>query len=169
MFAAGKDKFMNTAQDRGFTVLEILLVLLVIVLAMAITYPSLSRGSSSIRLRASARDVLNTFRYARERAITEQTEMMVVVDKTNRELIMSDSLGDDEKTYNLPDDVNIDRMALSGEEISDESMIVRFLPNGSADAAEVTLKLDNGPQIDIVADPITGGARIVSGQGTNLR
>jgi len=158
---------MNYSRDKGFTLLELLIVVLVIALVLAVSYPSLSRGSTALHLRATARDVLNTFRYAREKAVTEQTGMVVTVDREKQELILSDSLGDGSRSYILSQDVKIQRMALAGTEVLESSMIIRFLPNGSSDSAEVLLRSDTGSQLRIITDPITGGARILAGQGEN--
>jgi general secretion pathway protein H len=168
MFAAGNNDFMVTAQDRGFTLLELMIVILVIALTAAVIYPSLSRGSSTLHMRACSRDVLNYFRYAREKAVTEQTSMVVLVDKENQGLILSNNLGDNAKTYVMPKDVKIGCIGLSGNELTDSSMGIRFLPNGSSDAAVVLLKSDSGAQVRIISDALTGGARFESAQGTDL-
>ena len=68
----------------------------------------------------------------------------------------------------LPQDVKIQRIALAGNEISEGPLIVRFLPNGSSDSAEILVKSDTGVLLRIMSDPITGGARIESGKGVNL-
>ena len=60
----------------------------------------------------------------------------------------------------MPDDVIIDRMALGGNEVFDNYMDVRFLPNGSCDAVEVLLTSESGLQLNIISDPLIGGARI---------
>jgi hypothetical protein len=46
---------------------------------------------------------------------------------------------------------------------------IRFLPNGSSDNAEILLNSDRGSVLRIVTDPITGGAKIVTGQGENAQ
>jgi prepilin-type N-terminal cleavage/methylation domain-containing protein len=160
---------MNRSGDQGFTLLELLIVVLVIALVLAVSYPSLSRGSASIHLRATGRDVLNTFRYAREKAVTEQTGMKVTVDREKQRLLLTDDLGDGGRTYAMPADVKIHRVALGNAEIVNGPVIVRFLPNGSSDSAEVLLKSDAGSFLRIISDPITGGARIESGSGENFR
>jgi prepilin-type N-terminal cleavage/methylation domain-containing protein len=152
---------MNKTQDSGFTLLEMIVVVLVLALAVSVTYPSLMRGSSSLGLRACGRDVLNTFRLAKEKAITDQTNMIVTVDKEHGTLMLSNSLGDGLRTYNMPINVQINRIVLAGNEVADSFMNVRFLANGSADDAEVDLKSDSGLQIMVVTDPMTGGGRIV--------
>jgi len=160
---------MSRYRDQGFTLLELIVVVLVISLALALSYPALSRGSSAIRLRTTARDVLNTFRYAREKAVTEQTGMSVAVYQAKQELILTDTFGAGNRKYILPRDVKIQRMTLAGAQVMEDPMRVQFLPNGSADPAEVMLKSDTGSSFRVVTDPITGGARIEQGAGENFQ
>lgn len=159
---------MNRHRDQGFTLLELIVVVLVISLAMGLSYPALSRGTSAIHLRTAARDVLNTFRYAREKAVTEQSGMRVAVYRDKQELVLSDNFGEGNRAYVLPRDVKIQRMTLAGNEIMEDPLLVRFLPNGSSDEAEVVLRSDRGSYYRIFTDPITGGARIEQGPGENL-
>ena len=149
--------------DQGFSLLELVVVVLIIALVMAVSYPSISRGTNSIHMRTTARDILNTFRYAREKAVTEQMGMQVAVSREKQQLVLSTELGEGTRTYVLPRNVKIQRMSLAGTEIESGLLIVRFLPNGSAENAGLWLKSDNGTELRIVTDPITGGARVVSG------
>jgi general secretion pathway protein H len=160
---------MNGYRDSGFTLLEIMVVLIVIALVMATALPSISRGATALHLRTAGRDILNTFRYAREKAVTEQTRMKVVVDREKQQLMLTDNFGDGARTFILPKDIRIQRIALAGNEIMDGFMVVRFLPNGSCDNSEVLLQTDKGPWLKVLTDPITGGARIESGSGENAQ
>jgi prepilin-type N-terminal cleavage/methylation domain-containing protein len=159
---------MNHSSNQGFTLLELLIVLLVIVLILTVSYPSLSRGSASLHLRTTGRDVLNIFRYAREKAVTEQVGVKVTADREKQRLVVADDLGDGPPSYLMPRDVTIERIVLGGKEIADGSMVIRFLPNGSSDSAEVLLKSGAGSFLRIISDPLAGGARIESGEGENL-
>jgi len=161
--------YMRRLRNQGFTLLELMIVVLVLALVLAVSYPSLSRGSTALHLRATGRDVLNTFRYAREKAVTEQTRMKVVVDREKQQLMLTDYFGDGVRTYLLPKDIKIQRIALAGNEIMDSFMVVRFLPNGSCDNSEVLLQTDKGSSLKVLTDPITGGARIESGSGENAQ
>jgi prepilin-type N-terminal cleavage/methylation domain-containing protein len=160
---------MSRSHDPGFTLLELMVVVLVISLAMGLAYPALSRGTSAIHLRATARDILNTFRHAREKAVTEQTGMRVAVYRDRQELVLTDDFGAGNRRYVLPQDVRIERILLSGTEITEGPLLVRFIPNGSSDDAEVLLKSKTGSYLRVVTDPITGGARVESGQGENTQ
>ena len=145
--------------------LELMIVVLVIALVLAVCYPSLSRGSTAIRLRATARDILSTFRYAREKAVTEQTGMRVAVDREKQELVLTDDFGDGARRYKLPETVRIYRIMLAGNEVMEGPLVVRFLPNGSAENAEIWLKSVSGSYLRVITDPITGGARVASDSG----
>ena len=160
---------MKPSPDQGFTLMELVIVVVVIALVLAVSYPSLSRGSAAIKLRSTGRDVLNTFRYAREKAVTEQTGMRVTVDREKQELILSDDLGDGRRTYRLSDGVRIQRLVLGGTEVTEGPLVVRFLPNGSAENAEVLLQSKTGSYLRVITDPITGGARAEKGLGESFQ
>jgi len=155
---------MNGSQ-KGFTLLEVIITLLVIALVLAVSYPSLSRGTTSLSLRTTGRDILNTLRYARQKAVTEQTGMQVTVDRENQVVRLTNDLGEGNRVYILPDNVRIQRVFMGGGETSEEVSTVRFLPNGSSDSVEILLESRNGSYLRIVSDPITGGATILSGTG----
>ena len=155
---------MNNIREKGFTLLELLIVIVIIVSVSAIAIPSLSRGSATLHLQTAGRDILTTFRYAREKAVTEQTGMQLIFNRGKQELTLSDNLEKTIRTYPLPRDVKIFRMALGDNEISDDTLMVRFLPNGSSERAQVILRSDTGSQLRVINDPLGGGVHISSGQ-----
>lgn len=143
------------------------MVILVMALAVAITYPALTHGSAIFQLRAAGRNVLNTLRYAREKAITEQQRLMVVVDREAQRVVLSDEFGEGARTLVMPSHIRIERVALEGRELAQGPLVLRFLPNGSSESAEIVLASDSGGVLRIVTDPITGGARVATGRGAN--
>jgi type II secretion system protein H len=160
---------MRTQRSEGFTLLELILVVLVVALAVGISYPSFSRGTAAVQLRTSARDVMNTLRYARERAITEQQTFIVSADPESGRFVMTDEVGDGARTYALPREVRIERLSLGGEPFREGVFAVRFLPNGSAAAAEIQLRSASGGVLRVVTDTVTGGARILAGASEESR
>jgi general secretion pathway protein H len=151
-------------RSAGFTLLELIMVIVVIALGIAISFPALSRGTSALHLRSAGRDVLNVLRYAREKAITEQREMHLVAEKQGRQVVLTDELGEGGRPHALPRDIIVDSVFAGGEEINEGPLVIRFLPNGSSTPATIVLKSDAGGYLRIVTNPITGGARLLSGQ-----
>jgi type II secretion system protein H len=147
-------------RERGFSLLELILVMVVMSLVMAIAYPSMSRGRTAFHLRAVARDVINSLRVARETAVTEQKVMMVLIDAEARQVTVATDVGEDARSYHPPDDVKVTGITSEGEELLQGPMSIRFLPNGSSDNALILVKADTGANLKIVLDPIIGSARI---------
>ncbi len=147
-------------QETGFSLLELIMVVVVIALVLAVSYPSLSRGNSALHLRTAGRDVINTLRYAREKAITEQVEVRIIADREAQKITMTDAYGDGTRSYTLPLDVKMVRFVLMGQEIPEGPLVIRFLSNGSSGAAEIILASDRGGVMRIATDPITGGAHV---------
>ncbi len=152
---------LRHSEIRGFTLLEVALAVTIIAIVLGVSYPAISRGSAAFRLRATGRDIVNTMRYAREKAVTEQVEMRVVVDRENQRILLTDELGEGARAFPLPKEVRVERLVLSGEVIRQGPLVIRFLPNGSAESAEVQIVSDKGSQLKVVTDAITGGARVM--------
>ncbi len=160
----GKSETGNEARAKtrggGFSLLELMLVLVVLSLVMVIAYPSMSRGMASFHLRAVARDVVNSLRLARETAVSEQKTMKVVVDSQAQTVTVSDDVGEAPRVYRLPDDVKVEGLTPDGQEGLQGPFIVRFLSNGSSDPAQIMLKSKTGAHLKVLLDPFIGAARV---------
>src|SRR5262245_40169688 len=157
------------ADLNGFTLIELMIVVLIIALVLSVSYPVLSRGSASLEMRSGSRDVLNSIRYAREQAITQATGARIVVERQSATLTLTDPYGEHPHTYRLPRSVQFGRLVVGGAAVDHGPMVVRFLSNGSSDAAEISLVSTNGSERRIVTDPLTGGARILDPREKDLR
>jgi prepilin-type N-terminal cleavage/methylation domain-containing protein len=144
----------------GFTLLELIVVLLILALIMGVSYPSMERGSNILNLQTASRDVLNTFRFAREKAVSEQASMMLIIDRNERRLQLANILGEPMQAYTLPRGVHIQRMMRAGNEVQENTMTVRFAPNGGLENVGIRLATDSGSRMQIISDPLGGGARI---------
>ncbi len=154
--------------EEGVTLLELVIVIFVMALAMGVSYPMLSRGTAAFHLRATGRDVLNTLRYAREKAITQQQRMLITVDMEAQKVVLSDELGDGSRVLTLPRDVRIHQVFLAGQELRNVPLVIHFMTNGSSENAEIVLMSDKGGTVRVVTDPITGGARVLTSQRENV-
>ena len=149
-----------SSDKNGFTLLELIVVILIIALILGISYPSMSRGSNILNLQMAGRDVLNSFRFAREKAISEQMTMMLIIDRNERKFELANVLGEPMRAYTLPRGVDIQRMTRAGSEVREDVMTVRFTPNGGVENVGIRIAIGGRSRVQIISDPLGGGARI---------
>jgi prepilin-type N-terminal cleavage/methylation domain-containing protein len=150
--------------ERGFSLLEVIIVVVLMCLVLAMTYPALRRGRTAFHLRAVGRDVMNALRVARETAVTEQKTMVVTIDHQDQKVVIADDVGDGARVYRPPADVMIAGLDPAGEEVVQGPFAVRFLANGSSEDGQFLVKSETGARLKIVLDPITGSARMLLNQ-----
>lgn len=78
---------------RGFTLVEMLVVLAVIVMLLGITIPFTSNFGKGLRIKTAARAILATLRVAKSNAITYRRKYKVIFDVENNEYWIEDSEG----------------------------------------------------------------------------
>lgn len=75
-----KMRLKHSASETGFTLIEIMLVLMLIGILSAISMPSLKGFTVSTRLKSSARSIRDMLHFARDMAVTEGISYLVVFD-----------------------------------------------------------------------------------------
>lgn len=80
-----------SGNDYGFTMMEIMLVLIIISILTSISLPALRGFAASRRLNTSAQAIADTLTFAREMAITERHTHLVVFDVTNNSYWLASS------------------------------------------------------------------------------
>jgi general secretion pathway protein H len=140
----------------GFTLLEILIVLVIITLLLAVVPPMLSGALGTVQLRAAARDLAAGLGRARSAAIASQQEATLVVDVESR----SYQVSGERQALQLPDHVAVKLFTAKSELESDSKGAIRFFPDGSSTGGRVTLSHgDLAYLVDV--DWLTGRVRIL--------
>lgn len=125
--------------SRGFTLLEILVVLVIASLMISLVPPLFSGAVSSTRLKGSARDLAIALRETRSKAIIHNTEQLVYLDlKTPRYRIGN------AKPLTLPENVMMAVEVVTGATLTEKTQhVVRFFPDGSSSGELITLSGGN--------------------------
>ena len=159
----------------GFTLMELLLVMLVIAVAAAIVAPGFSGFSRGRRLPNTAMALMTTARWCRVQAIINGTTYHLNIDKFKEQWTVTKDDGtgvfvdvDEKETmgqvYTLPDGIQFgDMLFETTEETDSTEEYVTFKPNGRTDV--VTIRLvsnDNGHFIDVACDMPLGTFHLVS-------
>ncbi|HEV2386578.1 MAG TPA: prepilin-type N-terminal cleavage/methylation domain-containing protein [Candidatus Acidoferrales bacterium] len=150
------------AGGRGFTLLELVIVLTIVALAAALVVPNLARAFADAELRLEARAVANLFLQARERALYRAGTYLVVfgpVAGRQRTLYLA---GEDGKVANkitLPAGISLRGRTEQGE-WAENPPPARFFPNGSSEPLQIDLAGENKSHVQMRLDPLTGGLKV---------
>lgn len=129
----------------GFTILELLIVLVIVVLGFAVVGLNLSSGKGAMEHKAVVRDVVSALRYARGQALMTHQEMTVTFDLEQNTYQIS---GRDE-VFSIPESIEV-TVVTAQSELSGGQGNIRFFADGSSTGGRVVL--DRGEisrQIDI--------------------
>ncbi len=119
----------------GFTIMELMVVLVIAVLLLALTPPMLSSAMPSLQLKSSAREVAAAMRQARGFAVSRQAEGVLNVDLEKRKLWLDGG----SKSIRVPESLSLELESAAREMIDEQRGGIRFYPDGSATGGRVTL------------------------------
>lgn len=168
---------MNNFTERGFTLLELIVVLIIVSLMSAVVGPSVAGSLSKMNLKTAAKKTAASLRYARSRAVAENAIYIARFDfEQNRLLIISgfdpnknktgkNKTGEnniDEKNtekskrYVLPEGVRFKKGILAEDEVDSGLFDIVFSPGGSSSGGGVVLADERGKEYEIGVDFVTG-------------
>jgi len=139
----------------GFTLLEILVVLMIATFMFTLVPPLFSGALPGVRLKGAARDLTVTLRDTRSRAIISNAEQILHLDMETRVYRVGNG-----KSVTLPEGTTLTLQPHAGETGPDtDQHTLRFYPDGSSSGGQITLQGDNRAyQLDV--DWLTGNIRI---------
>jgi general secretion pathway protein H len=150
----------------GFTLLELVLVLVIMSIALAVAAPSLRGWSKGARLRDAGDQFLAVARWARGQAVAESHVYRLNVEpSTGRYWVTvqngmefgptGSSFG---QMFELPAGLDISMTDGSSQQLS----VVDFYPTGRTQAASVRITSDDGFAVDIVCPSPAEGFALAS-------
>lgn len=136
---------------RGFTLLELLVVIVIMMALAAVAGVNISAGRDSVSLQTSARQLVSTLRSARVKAITEGRETGLNLSSENDDFYM---ILHNKVEVMLPSDISIIFIrAVRHALVSDSSVI--FYPDGTSSGGELILRSPAG-SMSVSIDWLTG-------------
>lgn len=147
---------MSRAGERGFTLIELVVVLVVIGLVFVAVPRLIGGGAPALETRAAAREIAAALRRARSDAIRDNREVAVVVDTAAGAY----AIGEAGAWHALPERVRLS-VETAASELRDEDVAgVRFFPDGSASGGRITV-MREGQRYHVMLDWLTGQVSIV--------
>ena len=144
----------RTLKSGGFTLVELLVVLVIASLMLAMVGTSISRSVSGAEMRTAARKVAASLRYTRTQAILTKSEQVFLVDTEN--LTYQAGLKDVEA---LPEGMKVELNTARSELTSETVGGIRFYPDGGSTGGNVKLEA-NGRIYQVNVAWLTGEASV---------
>ena len=138
----------------GFTLVELVVVLVIVALAMGFVATSITRSVSGAEAREAARNVVAALRYTRTRAILDKAETVFYVDTERRSY-----RAPGKSEIILPDGVEVSITTARSELTSEAGGGIRFFPDGGSTGGHVDLMVNEREyRVDVAW--LTGEARL---------
>jgi len=168
----------------GFTLLELLVVLVIISLLAGFVGPRLGGSLTRLNLKTGSKQVASALRYARSQAASRCVTYRVLLNFEDREVTVqvperSDSTGEGDgvshinedspkersKHFKLPKGVRFDQAVSGGETWDAGTFQLAFYPDGGSSGGSVTLADEKDRQFQIDVDFITGTVMLKAHEG----
>lgn len=159
---------MNQTSNRkksGFTLLEVMVVLVLIALIITVAVPVAGRGIHTMRLQSAARHISATLRLARAKAIRQQEVYFVSFNLDENRVSVGSGDQSDQRSFDLPQDVSLQKVVLlntAAEPVNPRprNMAFFFSPNGMSQAFEVRITNVRGRSLKVVQSAFHRSPRI---------
>lgn len=175
---------MRRRKSGGFTLLELIVVLIIIGISSALVVPRFLGGMESLDVRAASGKVAASLRYARSQAVSQRVPYTAIFNlEQDRLTIISSRVDEAEKgdatdegeaagrpggRYDLPEGIFFKRVEAGdayskGGEDNEESFRIVFYPSGSSDGGEIAVANNRGRRYIVSIDVITGSVELTRG------
>jgi general secretion pathway protein H len=159
-----KNRYKDTHSPscRGFTLIELMVVLVLISIVLAVVIPRFDSGLLQDPRKKLSRWMVNTIRYLRSTAIQKQTSQALVIDLNEQRMwIVSDGMSEEElttaseKAFKLDKSMQIVNVQFPDQEpLSTGSVEIRFYPAGFSDRALIHMENDDTQRFSYLVEPL---------------
>jgi len=126
-------------KQQGFTLIELIVVLVITVIGFAAIAINLSSGNAATEVSAAAREVVSALRYARGQALLSHHDVTVTFDLNENTYTLSSR----SEVYAIPEGISVSVVTAESELTGREQGNMRFFPDGSCTGGRVTLEKGN--------------------------
>lgn len=125
----------SVAKTKGFTLLEVMVVLVIMALILVIVPPFLPNVMASTHVKSAARELAANLKHARSQAIDHQQESVLIVNVDEKKY----TLDNKSKILKLPTDASLSLITAKSEQLDENEGQIRFFPDGSSTGGQIKL------------------------------
>ena len=128
----------STDRSSGFTIIELIVVLIIVLLGMTVVGANFSKVSPALQLKTVGGEVISALRLARTQAVSTQQAVSVRFN-----LYENTYQVQGQQTLKLPEDLTLSLVILRKNYAGNEIASIIFYQDGSSSGAQVLLELAN--------------------------
>jgi type II secretion system protein H len=159
-------------RNKGFSLIEMVIVLVLVGLSIALVTPSLSRFSKGIELKTSAQKVSGILRFFRSESVQKGRVFQVLFDPDLRVVRVRALEGDglqeegkeeakiQEKRYVLPPGIQMGEVKIPSSEFPSDLPTIEFYPHGGSNGGTIVLRMQDRKGYRIKVHFLTGMVEI---------
>ncbi len=163
---------------KGFSLIELIVVLTILGVGIVLIYPSLGRVSRSVELKTTAKKVSAILRYYRSEAVQKGNAFQVVFDTDTREIRVrpiqveegreeGEKNGEgklkEKERYVFPEGVLVKDLKISASQYPSEYPVIEFYPNGGSNGGSFVIERENSKSFRIQVNFLTGVVELKEG------
>jgi general secretion pathway protein H len=158
---------------RGFALVELVVVLVLIGLAMALVAPAFSRIARSVELKAAAQKISTILRYYRSEAVQTGKTQQILFDPDLRQVraqaveiniaegeLEKKEISAPSKTFILPEGVQMKELKIPTPQNPVDSPAIEFYPNGGSNGGSLLVDRLDHKGYRIKVNFLTGAVEI---------
>lgn len=163
---------VGRCNNRGFTLVELVMVMLVIGIVAAVAMPRVGSMLDRQSMRRTINVVRGTVRYLQARAAVTKRTYRLTLDLESQTMstcyITADSCQKDSnrvvRDYTFPTTVRLlDVVSPAGEKTEKGAAVTHFHPSGMAESSVIHLHGSGSEQMTLRIEPITGRLKVLDG------
>lgn len=150
----------------GFTLIELVIVLIIVSLLAVLLTPNLTRTLSHLEAKGAAKRISAILRYCRSDAVNKRKVNLVALDAASH-VVSVYSVNEEEtepkaeRLYPLPPGVKLEKIEV-GKNLFDASQpTFEFYPNGASNGGRAVVQSERGRAYTIRVDILTGGVKVL--------
>ena len=151
-----RDPRAVSQRQRGFSLLELLIVLSIMAIIAGLTIPMLGSGVSTTELKSAARQVAAGLRLARSEAVATRLDTRVLLDLEHRTF----QVERDTRVHALPREMQMKLFTAQSDIVDERVGAIRFFPDGGSNGGRVTLAAGER-KFEVDVDWLTGRVAIL--------
>lgn len=156
---------MIGTRSRGFSLLELVIVLIIISLLAILVTPTLTKTISHMEVKSAAKKISAILRYCRSDAVNKNKIVQVNFDtKANLISVLSGEEGEENpsvrNSYHLPNGIRMEKIEAGKTILENALPSFEFYPNGGANGGTAVVRGGEGRSYTLQVDFLTGGVKV---------